>query len=91
MEEALPLMDDEKLRNDDLSIWWSLEIKFDKDALVAAPCFGIDDDEVPNEEVSQDLWEEISGKVDETQLQKAINDMLRQRNNSGEKHKYHVD
>ncbi|GJS70584.1 hypothetical protein Tco_0703425 [Tanacetum coccineum] len=46
---------------------------------------------VPNKEVSQDLWEKIRGEVDETQLQKAINDMLRQRCNSGEEHQYHVD
>nr|GEZ80058.1 hypothetical protein [Tanacetum cinerariifolium] len=30
--------DDEKLRNDDLSIWWSLKIKFDKPAPSAALC-----------------------------------------------------
>ncbi|GJW47085.1 hypothetical protein Tco_0078731 [Tanacetum coccineum] len=48
--------------------------------------FGTDGDEVLNEEVLQDLWENISGEVDETQLQKAINDMLRQRCNSREEH-----
>ncbi|GJQ91187.1 hypothetical protein Tco_0002326 [Tanacetum coccineum] len=53
--------------------------------------FGIDDDEVPTEEVSHELWEEISGEGDKAQLQKAINDMLRQRCNSGEEHQYHVD
>ncbi|GKE94283.1 hypothetical protein Tco_1579138 [Tanacetum coccineum] len=39
---------------------------------------GTDADEVPTKEVSQDLLEEISGEVDEAQLQKAVNDMLRQ-------------
>ncbi|GJQ91578.1 hypothetical protein Tco_0002717 [Tanacetum coccineum] len=32
------MMDDEKLRNDDLSIWWSLKIKFEKHEPSAAPC-----------------------------------------------------
>ncbi|GKE14165.1 hypothetical protein Tco_1421742 [Tanacetum coccineum] len=45
----------------------------------------------PSGLVSQDLWEEILGEVDETQLQKVVNDMLRQRCNSGEEHQYHVD
>ncbi|GKC57773.1 hypothetical protein Tco_1085371 [Tanacetum coccineum] len=30
--------------------------------------FGTDDDEVPTEEVSQELMEEISGEIDEAQL-----------------------
>ncbi|GKC94856.1 hypothetical protein Tco_1160298 [Tanacetum coccineum] len=53
--------------------------------------FGINDDEVPTEEVSPKLMEEISGEVNEAQLQKAINDMPRQRSNSGKEHRYHVD
>ncbi|GJR78443.1 hypothetical protein Tco_0149228 [Tanacetum coccineum] len=48
--------------------------------------FGTDDDEVPTEEVSQELLEEISWEVDEAQLQKVVNEMLRQRCNSGEEH-----
>ncbi|GJS72291.1 hypothetical protein Tco_0705132 [Tanacetum coccineum] len=35
--------------------------------------------------------EEISREVDETQLKKVVDDMLRQRCNSGEEHQYHVD
>ncbi|GJS52617.1 hypothetical protein Tco_0625979 [Tanacetum coccineum] len=34
----LMMKNDEKLCNDDLSIWWSLKIKFDKPATCAAPC-----------------------------------------------------
>ncbi|GJW46645.1 hypothetical protein Tco_0078291 [Tanacetum coccineum] len=41
--------------------------------------------------VSQELWEEISGETHESQLQKAVNDMPRQRCNSREEHQYHVD
>ncbi|GJY21210.1 hypothetical protein Tco_0393776 [Tanacetum coccineum] len=32
------ILDDEKLRNDDLSIWWSLKIKFEKPTPSATPC-----------------------------------------------------
>ncbi|GJU00020.1 hypothetical protein Tco_1110358 [Tanacetum coccineum] len=38
---------------------------------------GLDDDEVPSKEVSLELLEEISREVDEAQLHKAVNDMLR--------------
>ncbi|GKA16208.1 hypothetical protein Tco_0695955 [Tanacetum coccineum] len=116
----LKMNDDEQVRNADLSIWWSLEIKFEKHAPHAALCrivvvrtrdhedhhdndarpeeessakrqktsdhetysldgFGTDDDEVPSEEVSQELLEEISGEVDKAQIQKAVNDMLREK------------
>ncbi|GJW83235.1 hypothetical protein Tco_0156380 [Tanacetum coccineum] len=34
----LMMKDDEKLRTDDLSIWWLLKIKFEKPATSAAPC-----------------------------------------------------
>nr|GEZ03409.1 hypothetical protein [Tanacetum cinerariifolium] len=34
----IPLHDDEKLRNDDLSIWWSIKINFDKPAPSATHC-----------------------------------------------------
>ncbi|GJT25930.1 hypothetical protein Tco_0895867 [Tanacetum coccineum] len=34
----ITLQDDEKLRNDDLSIWWSLKIKFEKSTPSATPC-----------------------------------------------------
>nr|GEZ60877.1 hypothetical protein [Tanacetum cinerariifolium] len=34
--------------------------------------FGTDDDEVPTEKVSQELWEEISGEFDKTRLQKPL-------------------
>nr|GEX00145.1 hypothetical protein [Tanacetum cinerariifolium] len=105
----LMMKDDEKLCNDNILIWWSLKIKFDRPtAPSATPCrttaihsrdhddhqdddhhegeksFGINDDEVPTEEVSQELWEEILEETNEAQLKKTINDMLRQRCNSGE-------
>ncbi|GJS53885.1 hypothetical protein Tco_0492992 [Tanacetum coccineum] len=43
-------------------------------------CVGTDDDddEVPAEEVLQDLLEKMSGEIDEAQLQKDVNDMMRQ-------------
>ncbi|GJZ73012.1 hypothetical protein Tco_0637158 [Tanacetum coccineum] len=52
---------------------------------------GTDDDEVPDDKVSQELLEEMSGEIDETQLQKSVDAMLRQRFNLGEEHQYHVD
>ncbi|GJU57514.1 hypothetical protein Tco_1235280 [Tanacetum coccineum] len=70
----VPSQDDEQARNADLSIWWSLKIKFEKPAPPIAPY----DDEVPSEEVSPKLLEEISGEVDEAQLKKVVNDMLRE-------------
>ncbi|GKC08061.1 hypothetical protein Tco_0999671 [Tanacetum coccineum] len=52
---------------------------------------GTDYDAVPDDKVSQDLWEEISEEIYEARLKKAINDMLRQRCNSGEEHRYHLE
>nr|GFD20172.1 hypothetical protein [Tanacetum cinerariifolium] len=36
-------------------------------------------------------FQEISREIDEAKLQKAIDEMFRQRCNSGEEHQYHVD
>ncbi|GJV45672.1 hypothetical protein Tco_1430208 [Tanacetum coccineum] len=48
--------------------------------------FGTNDDEVPTKEVSPEIIEEMSKEIDEAQLQKAVNDMLRLRCNSREEH-----
>nr|GEZ63704.1 hypothetical protein [Tanacetum cinerariifolium] len=53
--------------------------------------FGTDDDEVPTKEVSPKLLEEISGEIDESQLQKVIDEMLRQQCNLGEEHQCQRD
>nr|GEU70213.1 hypothetical protein [Tanacetum cinerariifolium] len=124
----LIMKDDGKLHNDDISIWWSLKIKFERTtARAVTPCktaticpkdhndhhddghsegehsakrpktskheirYGTDDDEVPTKKVSQELMEEISEEIDEAQLKKAVDDMLRQRCNSEEENQYHVD
>ncbi|GKD92346.1 hypothetical protein Tco_1372183 [Tanacetum coccineum] len=50
-----------------------------------------DDDEVPAEEVSPELMEETSEEIDEAQLKKVVDDMMRQRCNSGEEHHHHID
>ncbi|GJW84361.1 hypothetical protein Tco_0157506 [Tanacetum coccineum] len=83
---VVPSQDDEQVCNANLSIWWSLKIKFEKPAPHdddARPegessakrqrtsehgTYLVDDDEVPFEEVSPKLLEEISGEVDEAQL-----------------------
>nr|GFB05574.1 hypothetical protein [Tanacetum cinerariifolium] len=48
--------------------------------------FGTDDDEVPNDKVSQELLEAMSGEINKAKLQKVIDEMLRQRCKSGEEH-----
>nr|GEU46674.1 hypothetical protein [Tanacetum cinerariifolium] len=50
-----------------------------------------DDDELPTENVSQELVEEMSEMVDEAKLRKVLDEMLRQRCASGDKHQYHID
>ncbi|GJT25012.1 hypothetical protein Tco_0894949 [Tanacetum coccineum] len=52
---------------------------------------GTYDDELPDDKLSQELLEEMSGEIDEAQLQKAVDAMMRQRCNSGQEHQYHVD
>nr|GEX07312.1 hypothetical protein [Tanacetum cinerariifolium] len=50
-----------------------------------------DEEEVPDDKILQELVEEMSGEIDEAKLQKAINEMVRQRCNSGDEHQYHLD
>nr|GEU71242.1 hypothetical protein [Tanacetum cinerariifolium] len=56
---------------------------------------GTNDDEVPDEEVSPKLLAEVSGKgttVDDLKrMQKALNDMMRSRCDSGKEHQCHLD
>nr|GFC36223.1 hypothetical protein [Tanacetum cinerariifolium] len=49
------------------------------------------DDELPTEKVSQEVMEEVSQSVYEAKLRKVVNEMLRQRCTSGDKHQYHID
>nr|GFB19900.1 hypothetical protein [Tanacetum cinerariifolium] len=51
----------------------------------------LDDDELPTEKVSQEVMEEVSQSVYEAKLRKVVNEMLRQRCTSGDKHQYHID
>ncbi|GJY00332.1 hypothetical protein Tco_0357350 [Tanacetum coccineum] len=50
-----------------------------------------DDDEIPSEQVSQDIMEEVSLTIDEEKLKKMVDEMLRQRCTSGDEHQYHID
>ncbi|GJY56313.1 hypothetical protein Tco_0455428 [Tanacetum coccineum] len=50
-----------------------------------------DDDEIPSEQVSQDIMEEVSLTIDEAKLKKMADEMLRQRCTSGDEHQYHID
>nr|GEZ38424.1 hypothetical protein [Tanacetum cinerariifolium] len=46
---------------------------------------------VPDDKVSQELLEEMPGEIDEAKLQRAVDEMLRQRCNLREEHQYHID
>nr|GEY26291.1 hypothetical protein [Tanacetum cinerariifolium] len=124
------MKNDVELRSDNLSIWWSMRIKFDKPAPFStlyrtATIYLRDhddhhDDAHPEEEnyakrqkasehgtytvgkssseqhmdqepnpLDSELIEEISEEINEAQLKKVVDDMLRQRCNSREEHQYH--
>ncbi|GJT43870.1 hypothetical protein Tco_0952585 [Tanacetum coccineum] len=53
--------------------------------------YASDDDELPSEQVSQDIMEEISLTIDEAKLKKMADEMLRQRCTSADEHQYHID
>ncbi|GJT38054.1 hypothetical protein Tco_0937919 [Tanacetum coccineum] len=49
------------------------------------------DDEIPTKQVSQDIMEELSLTINEAELKKIVDEMLRQRCTSGDEHQYHID
>ncbi|GKC24512.1 hypothetical protein Tco_1026662 [Tanacetum coccineum] len=53
--------------------------------------YALDDDEIPLEQVSQDIMEEVSLTIDEAKLKKMADEMLRQRCTLGDEHQYHID
>ncbi|GKC96481.1 hypothetical protein Tco_1161923, partial [Tanacetum coccineum] len=53
--------------------------------------YASDDDEIPTKQMSQDIMEEVSLRIDETKLKKMVDEMLRQRCTSGDEHQYHID
>ncbi|GKF92933.1 hypothetical protein Tco_0279652 [Tanacetum coccineum] len=53
--------------------------------------YASDDDEIPMNQVSQDIMEEVSLTIDEAKLRKMAGEMLRQRCTSGDEHQYHID
>ncbi|GJT12192.1 hypothetical protein Tco_0859234 [Tanacetum coccineum] len=53
--------------------------------------YATDDDEIPNEKVSQELVDEMLHTVDEAKLHKVVDEMLRQRCTSEDEHQYHID
>ncbi|GKC47089.1 hypothetical protein Tco_1064811 [Tanacetum coccineum] len=53
--------------------------------------YASDDDEVPAKQVSQDIIEEVSLTINEAELKKMENEMLRHRCTSGDEHQYHID
>ncbi|GJW18250.1 hypothetical protein Tco_0025686 [Tanacetum coccineum] len=53
--------------------------------------YALDDDEIPMKQVSQDIMEEVSLTINEAELKKIADEMLRQRCTSGDEHQYHID
>ncbi|GKA43953.1 hypothetical protein Tco_0736677 [Tanacetum coccineum] len=53
--------------------------------------YASDDDEIQTKQVSQDIMEEVSLTINEAELKKIADEMLRQRCTSGDEHKYHID
>ncbi|GJX41706.1 retrovirus-related pol polyprotein from transposon TNT 1-94 [Tanacetum coccineum] len=53
--------------------------------------YALDDDEILTKQVSQDIMEEVSLAINEAELKKIADEMLRQRCTSGDKHQYHID
>ncbi|GJU44035.1 hypothetical protein Tco_1201301 [Tanacetum coccineum] len=53
--------------------------------------YALDDDEVPTKQVSQDIMEEVSLTINEAELKKIADEMLKQRCTSGDEHQYHID
>ncbi|GJY36007.1 hypothetical protein Tco_0421385 [Tanacetum coccineum] len=53
--------------------------------------YASDDDEIPTKQVSKDIMEEVSLTINEAELKKIADEMLRQRCTSGDKHQYHID
>ncbi|GJX54026.1 retrovirus-related pol polyprotein from transposon TNT 1-94 [Tanacetum coccineum] len=50
--------------------------------------YALDDDEIPTK---QDIMEEVSLTINQAELKKIVDEMLRQRCISGDEHQYHVD
>ncbi|GJR46595.1 hypothetical protein Tco_1314698 [Tanacetum coccineum] len=53
--------------------------------------YASDDDEILTKQVSQDIVEEVSLTINEAELKKIADEMLRQRCTSGDEHQYHID
>ncbi|GKD96659.1 hypothetical protein Tco_1380556, partial [Tanacetum coccineum] len=53
--------------------------------------YALDDDELLTKQVSQDIIEEVSLTINEAELKKIANEMLRQRCTLGDEHQYHID
>ncbi|GKA35514.1 hypothetical protein Tco_0722005 [Tanacetum coccineum] len=53
--------------------------------------YASDDDEILTKQVSQDIMEEVSLNINEAELKKITDEMLRRRCTSGDEHQYHID
>ncbi|GKA58529.1 hypothetical protein Tco_0757717 [Tanacetum coccineum] len=100
------MKNDPQLQQQDIAIWLALQMKFEShqktseyEAYVSRKSSDgqvneneqDDDDEIPTKQMSQDIMEEVSLKIDEAKLKKMVDEMLRQRSTSGDEHQYHID
>ncbi|GJU38811.1 hypothetical protein Tco_1191768 [Tanacetum coccineum] len=53
--------------------------------------YALDDDEILTKKVLQDIIKEVSLTINEAELKKIADEMLRQRCTSGDEHQYHID
>ncbi|GJS32858.1 hypothetical protein Tco_0531240 [Tanacetum coccineum] len=53
--------------------------------------YASDDDEISTKQVSQDIMEEVSLTINEAEVKKIADEMLRQRCTSRDEHQYHID
>ncbi|GKC12905.1 hypothetical protein Tco_1009687 [Tanacetum coccineum] len=53
--------------------------------------YALDNDEIPMNQVSQDITEEVSLTINAVELKKIADEMLRQRCTLGDEHQYHID
>ncbi|GJR84719.1 hypothetical protein Tco_0155504 [Tanacetum coccineum] len=95
---------DPQLQQQDIAIWLALQMKFETlqktseyEAYVTGESSGQvnekeqDDDEILTKQVLQDIMEEVSLTINEAELKKIADEMLRQRCSSGDEHQYHID
>ncbi|GJX20780.1 hypothetical protein Tco_0223457, partial [Tanacetum coccineum] len=81
----LSVKNNPQLQQQDIAIWLALQMNFE-----TLQSYASNDDEIPLKQVSQDIMEEVSLTINEAELKKIADEMLRQRCTSGDEHQYHI-